>query len=90
MVKETRIVFEIGDVVKVTLKCTGQDCGGEISDTLDKLVRLTQCPLCGDLWEDPGPSSSSVLQALRALRELLRDQSPSRVIRFEIDGEEDK
>lgn len=53
MVKETRIVFEIGDVVKVTLKCTGQDCGGEISDTLDKLVRLTQCP---PMWRPMGRS----------------------------------
>ena len=85
MVKQTRVIFELGDIVAFTVRCN--DCKGEVKTKLDDLSRLTDCPLCASTW-DLGGEPSATREALRALRQLAREKNPTRVIRFEIDGEE--
>ena len=85
MVKETRITFEIGDILSFRLKCA--NCEAEIRADLEKLRRLVECPLCGEGWEIPN-ESSAVREVLRALRQLSRERDSTRTIRFEIDGED--
>ena len=85
MVRQDRIMFEIGDVVAFKVRCS--TCQGEVADKLSRLARHTECPLCRQEWDVPNELSASrqLLQALSAV--VANQDEPSRTIRFEIDGE---
>ena len=85
MVKQTRHIFEISDILAFKLRCN--TCKGEMASSLGDLVRIVVCPLCGVTWDISGEPSPT-RETLRALRELARQSDPSRTIRFEIDGDE--
>ena len=52
MVKETRIIFEVGDVRAVRIECA--ECGGETLYTIGKQDRPNRCAACGYQWNDQG------------------------------------
>ena len=87
MVKETRIVFGIEDIVAFKFKC--DSCKGEIQAELERLRWLSKCPLCDAPWELNEHSTSAVKDVLDALKRLTRAPNPSRAIRFEIEGSEE-
>ena len=87
MVKETRYIFEVGEIVAFKLRCG--TCEGEISTKLGDMAGMIECPLCGTTWEHP-TRRSAVRDVLRSLANLCLEKDPTRIIRFEIDGEEDK
>ena len=85
MVKETRIIIEIQDILTFKLRCN--KCQSEISTDLEKMARLIKCPFCEKIWEIEG-QISSLPRALLALEEL-RDKPPSnRTLLIEIDGKQ--
>ena len=89
MVKETRIIFDLGDIKAVRIECNS--CHGELVLTLDKPEIPVCCPLphCGKRWAPQGSTSSKSAGVLTALRALLHYPDESMTFRFEIDGEED-
>ena len=51
MVKETRILFGIDDIVALRIGCS--KCKGEIVIKLDSGVRIPEvCPQCDERWSD--------------------------------------
>ena len=50
MVKQTRIIFSLDDILKVRIIC--KKCEGEIARTLPQSTRMLpqQCPTCLDEW----------------------------------------
>ena len=85
MVRQTRIVFEIGDVMTFKLCCG--TCKSEFLADLKRLQKCDRCPFCDANWE-PSNEMSPVRDTLRALERLVMSNDTTRAIRFEIDGDE--
>ena len=91
MVKQTRQIFDVGDLLAVRLRCN--QCDRETVQTLATAEVPKNCPMCYAEWEDDfsGPTRGDNWQLIRAMKALLKEAKnnpPSRMtIRFEIDGE---
>ena len=86
MVKQTRIIFTLGDVVQIRFVCP--KCDGAMTQKLNACERLPdQCPSCRHSWShEPGIKSSEQV-FLEALRNYLgRDHYAQ--MQFELDGEQ--
>ena len=94
MVKQTRIIFDIGDLLAIRLQCG--HCGKEAVQPLDVAEVQKNCPMCHKQWEDDFPDAvrGDNWQLIRAMKSLLKEAQnnpPARMtIRFEIDGESDE
>lgn len=67
MVKETHLVFELGDIVGVRLQC--HHCETEIVQKLNKPRKVpSNCPSCGKPWtfENEDTNYQEQLERLRA------------------------
>ena len=91
MVKQTRHIFDVGDLLAVRLYCG--ECTRETVQSLDNAEVPKRCPMCHAEWEDnlTGSNRGYNWQLIRAMKTLLKDANdnpPARMtIRFEIDGE---
>ena len=91
MVKETRIIFEVGDLVALRYQCGGEACNQEMLFRLDNGGNLPfQCPACGKQWHTPssGNNLSSRLLELMRLLHNANGNSPPVKIKFELDDPE--
>ncbi|MCY3692703.1 MAG: hypothetical protein OXI54_07520 [Chloroflexota bacterium] len=96
MVKETRIVFDLGDIRHVRIICT--KCQGEIARSLSQSRNMLpqRCPNCLEEWWDEASkprvidATVEMLKAVdRLVQSLSMDEQPV-AVRFEIDGEDEK
>ena len=84
MVQEKRIVFEVGDIIRVRVQCT--KCKGEVTCLLSgKHTISVECPHCQRSWRQSSGSLES--ETVRVLKNLLmQDKSPVQ-LSFEINQE---
>ena len=93
IVKETRIVFEPGDIVKITIHCKDKQCEGEFSLYPGKRSEMAKCPLCLKDWIVPGSSDKdkmdqkTVLDLAAAVARFKHEGSTLWSINLEIAGE---
>ena len=91
MVKETRQIFDLGDVRAVRFRCSR--CGDECVQSLDAIDIPLQCPRpqCEQVWEpvDSSGKSDRHWMLYYANRLKLHEKSPPMTVRFEIDGEQE-
>ena len=86
MVKQTRIVFTLGDLLTIRLRC--RECGGEVSQHLDNGHLMPErCPLCEGWWGATG-SANAIQRALEAIRRLRRNGELPVELLLEIDGDD--
>ena len=84
MVKENRIVFEVGDIVSVRIECC--HCKGAVVQAVKNAAwRPDNCPLCGAVWTLPSDTIAADL-LLQAFRDVLRDKTKIK-IRLELNGD---
>ncbi len=97
MVKQTRHIFEVGDILEIRIRCS--ECGAEITKPRYKSSTAfpMKCPHClNDWWDEISTpvtveATKAVLVSLERLRlSLEREDCTPITIRFEIDGEPDK
>ena len=87
MVKETRIVFELTDLVMVRLHCP--DCSGEVSQSLESTDPIPDhCTLCRAEWKPPSKSDSNAVELIRLIRRARRESTPRVSLRLELDAEQ--
>ena len=88
MVKETRIIFEVKDILAFRVQCKNPKCGNEVLLRLASTKSLPDsCPMCKEQRWLAGSGGAQLLTALRAV--LAEDLDSGGLIRLEIDGEED-
>ena len=81
MVKETRIVFGLGDLVAVRFQCA--DCKGEVVQSMDADREMPK------QWvAENDPNANKTQAALLNLRLALREARAPVTLRLELDGEE--
>ena len=86
MVKQTRIIFDLSEVVAVRLQCRA--CGDEVVQCVDRTVNAPfVCPSCGQSWAVPGKGlpSHALLAEMRYLVD--RHGELPVVLRLELPGE---
>ena len=90
MVKETRIVFGIEDLLTVRFQC--HKCKGEVAQDISAPESMpNQCPLCGHPWQTNEGLPTRTHRLLTLLREALIDNSLAPVhLRLDLDGSEDE
>ena len=89
MVKETRIVFGIEDLVTVRFQCG--KCKGEVSQSISAHASMpNRCPLCGHPWQTPEGLPTTTHRLLELLREALVQQVNPVSLRLDLDGSEDE
>lgn len=93
MTQETKIVFDLSDIVHVRIECKEASCGGELLVPLktDDLVFLPEdcCPYCKRPWNGSGQRRPEFgfITALRSLAGV--KDSPFR-LKFEMDREPER
>ena len=88
MVKETRIIFGIKDLVTVRFQCG--KCKGEVAQKLNASESMPdRCPLCGHSWQTSEGFKTTTHRLLELLREALVQQTNPVHIRLDLNGEED-
>ena len=86
MVKETKIVFEIGDIRGLRLVCV--NCKNETMLLLQcDLPMPDVCNVCHQAWQWPGNQRNTIKDAIDKLRLALRAQGSPVRLRFEIDAD---
>ena len=81
MVRQTRIIFDLSEVVAVRLQC-GR-CGDEVVQSVRRTESApTVCPMCECPW-----GTSATQHVLRTIRKLLEEESAPVVLRFELPGD---
>ena len=82
MVKQTRIVFEVKDLVAFRVVC--EQCGGEAVHSFDEGFPNppSQCPWCNHGWK-VGQAS----RLINTVRTMLNDVDGLTGLRLELDGE---
>ena len=82
MVKETRIVFEVGDLIAFRIVC--EECGGEAVRpfTGDLPSAPSRCPWCGHLWQ-----VGQVDRLVETIRNIAGGRYGPTGLRLELDGE---
>ena len=85
MVKQTRIIFELGDIVAIRIQCT--ECKGEILIRLDADHHHVpeRCPHCDDPWRTLTHIQSAITQLRNALK---YEQDNSVKMRIELDADQ--
>ena len=85
MVKQTRIIFKVPDILAVRVECG--HCGNEVSLRLDSDKTLPMdCPMCTCSKWLLGTNAPRIIEALRYA--LGAEPGAQVTVRFEIDGEE--
>ena len=86
MVRETRIVFEVKDILAFKVQC--KKCNNEVSVHLDSdQVIPDDCPMCHKGSWMVGTGAYSLLKALRSALE--EQPSTGATIHLEVDGEQE-
>ena len=90
MVKETRQIFEVGDIKALGFQC--RKCLGEFVVKVSDAAIPIHCPKpnCGERWTADGSTNSRPAGVVEALRKLLDFPDQLVALRFEIDGREDE
>jgi len=90
MVKQTRIIVDIDDILSVRIVC--RDCGAEmLFPPRQRRTIPRQCPHCPSEWADdlaPNPAWDGIVRLLRTVAYLAAIDDPPVTARLEIDGEE--
>ena len=87
MVKETRIVFGIEDLVTARFQCG--KCKGEVAQNLIATESMPdRCPLCGYPWQTSEGFKTTTHRLLELLREALVQQVNPVHLRLDLDGSE--
>ena len=77
MVKESRIVFEIGDIKGIRVQC--HKCKGEVVQSFKSNFYMpSQCLLCNEPWAPPGRDFATA-ELLRSFHAVLRQELPMTV-----------
>ena len=88
MVKETKIVFEIGDIRGLRLVCV--NCKNETMLMLRCDLPMPEaCNVCNHAWQWSGNQRNIIKDAIDKLRLALRAEDGPVRLRFEIDGKEE-
>ena len=89
MVKETKIVFDLGDMAMIRLRCV--KCNGEASHQWDTKKDIpSECPWCGIQWMPSVPGREPALKRLTAaLRDVASQDYCGIRLRFEINVDAD-
>ncbi len=84
MVKQTRIIFEIGDIVSIRIQC--KCCKREVVQGVrDSIGMREKCPLCNESWGDVTVPRT----LLKAIQDTSVQGDAMRMkIRLELDGEQ--
>ena len=87
VVKETRHIFDLGDIKAIRLKCT--NCKREAVQSVKTTEVLKQCPFCKTEWEVDLPQGARGLNyhLVRNMQELLKQENLPMTIHFELDGD---
>ena len=87
MAKETRHVFELCDIRAIRLHCNR--CDREAVQPIKQTEVPKQCPLCGAEWELDFADGlrGDNWRMIHAMRSLVKAESPSMTVRFEIEAE---
>ena len=97
MVKETRIIFELGDILQMRIVCS--HCRGEVVHSkLKPNYRLpANCPNCNEEWWDPNRQDNlalgyfkAMLDSIHRLQQCKDGGNVQFTVKFEIEGEADK
>ena len=85
--KETRHVFELCDIKAIRLHCNR--CDREAVQSIKQTEVPKQCPLCGAQWEveHAAGNRGDNWQMIHAMQGLVKAESPSMTVRFEIEAE---
>ena len=88
MVKQTRHIFDLRDILAVRLRCN--HCGGEVSQTPAAMKVAMNCPLCHEEWASPDPNGyrDRNHDFVEVMKALLKQGDQPMTIRFEINGED--
>lgn len=88
MVKETRIIFDVNDVVKIRIVCT--QCKAEAvypgRSNDSKTTLALNCPGCGATWAAAPGCVHPVRQLFDILRTIKTPDDHNMKLRFEIEG----
>ena len=86
--KQTRIIFEVGDIKGIRIRC--KRCQGELVQTLESNKPTpTSCAHCGEPWQTPGEQQFTARSLTQVLRSVCReDEGATLSVLFEIDDEE--
>ena len=81
MVKETRIVFEVSDLLAFRIVC--EECGGDVvhSFNIEFPNAFSRCPWCGHMWQVG--QANRLIEAIRSIRHTHGLAG----LRLELDGE---
>ena len=90
MVKETRLLFDLKDILALRVTCA--NCSGEISFAvpMDTGFQMrTTCPHCDQLWRTTHHHGPTRIESLmRGLVELIYEETPSPYkVQIEIEGD---
>ena len=94
MVKQTRHIFDIGDLLAIRLQCG--HCGKEAVTSVEMTEVSRDCPFCSRPWEPQMPDGNRgdawlLVRAMQGILKEAQSNPPCRMkIRFEIDGESDE
>jgi len=87
MTQESKIVFDLSDIVNIRLVCANPGCRGGTMCPLDADYKIPgSCPYCGDSWERNG-SDTPEKQLVAALRRVRNLDGPPVLMKFEMDRE---
>ena len=88
MVKQTRIIFGVGDIISVRIQCKG--CQGEVICPLDEKSHPPNiCPCCGVSWRGPNTNDFVDAPLIDELRKTLRYSASPVNLLFEMNGDEE-
>ncbi len=91
MVKETRLLFDLNDILALRVTC--DTCSGEISFAVpvggSGFQMRTTCPHCGQVWRTTQHRGPTRIESLmRGLVELIHEETPSPYkVKIEIEGD---
>ena len=87
MVKQTRIIFEVGDVVNLRIRCN--TCKREIVQKISAEREIqVACPLCNTPWKSTGSGATATERLFIALHDVLAQDSVPLTILMELDDTE--
>lgn len=84
MTQETRIVFDLSDIVNIRLVCANPECGGETMCPLGSKYQIPEkCPYCPERWITNG-SDTPEAKLVKAMRHVQLQSNPPVELRFEM------
>ena len=94
MVRQTRIIFELGDIPAVRVRClVDEHCRGEVILHLDKDASSPRkipnaCPCCNEKW-DTGRRAEAANKLLQAIHQMATWSISSVGLHFEMPDHKD-